>query len=135
MKRSSVLAAVLSLFLMAGGVFAGDTTKKYEVICMKCLAHHAAMGDGGGHGEKHAACAMSCSMKGTDLGLMDSEGNVYLPVNSDFNSARDVIKDKAGQTIELTGTVVKTKGVNYLQLAETKTGSNATTGTDKKAGE
>ena len=135
MKRSSVFATVLSLFLVAGSVFGGDTTKKYEVVCMKCLAHHAALGDGGGHGEKHAACAMKCSMKGMDLGFMDSNGNVYLPVNSDFNSARDAIKDKAGQTIELTGTIIKTKGVNYLQLADSKANSSAAPSTDKKTGE
>lgn len=115
-----ILASVLCLALAAGSVFAGDTTKKYEVVCMKCMAHHMEMGDGGGHGEKHAACAMKCSTKGMDLGLMDKDGNLYLPVNQDFESARDVIKDKAGDTIELTGTVVKTKGVNYLKLADTK---------------
>jgi hypothetical protein len=120
MKRSTVFATVLSLLLVAGSVFAGDTTQKYEVVCMKCLAHHTALGDGGGHGTTHAACAMKCSTKGVDLGLMDSKGNVYLPINQDFESARDVIKDKAGDTIELTGTVIKTKGVNYLQLADTK---------------
>ncbi len=129
MKRSLVLGSVLSLLLAAGSVFAEDTTQKYEVVCMKCMAHHAALGDGGGHGDKHAACAMSCAMKGTDLGLMDSKGNLYMPVNSSFESARNVIKDKAGQTIELTGTIVKTKGVNYLELADTKADATATGGT------
>ena len=61
---------------------------------------------------------MKCSMNGTDLGLMDSKGNLYSVVKPDFSNARDSIKDKAGQTIELTGTVIKTKGITYLQLAD-----------------
>ncbi len=95
-----------------------SVTQKYEVVCLKCMAHNAAMGKEGGHGAGHAACAMKCAANGTDLGLMDSKGNLYAIVNSDFSSARDAIKDKAGQTVELTGTVVKTKGITYLQLAD-----------------
>jgi hypothetical protein len=94
-------------------------TQKYEVVCLKCMAHNAAMGKDGGHGADHAACAMKCSMSGTDLGLMDEKGNLYVPINSSFQSARDSIKDKAGETVELTGTVIKTKGILYLQLADT----------------
>jgi hypothetical protein len=76
------------------------------------------MGKDGGHGAGHAACAMTCSTKGMDLGLMDGKGNLYVPINADFQTARDSIKDKAGQTVELTGTVIKTKGILYLQLAD-----------------
>jgi hypothetical protein len=94
-------------------------TQKYEVVCLKCMAHNAAMGKDGGHGAGHAACAMKCSMSGADLGLMDEKGNLYVPINSGFQSARDSIKDKAGETVELTGTVIKTKGILYLQLADT----------------
>jgi hypothetical protein len=94
-------------------------TQKYEVVCLKCMAHNAAMGKDGGHGAGHAACAMSCSMKGMDLGLMDEKGGLYVPVNDSFQSARNVIKDKAGQTVELTGTVINTNGIQYLQLSDT----------------
>jgi hypothetical protein len=113
---------------IGGLVWADSTTvtQKYEVVCLKCMAHNAAMGKDGGHGAGHAACAMSCSMKGMDLGLMDEKGGLYVPVNSSFQSARDVIKDKAGQTVELTGTVINTKGIQYLQLADPKDNASDT---------
>jgi hypothetical protein len=119
MKKSAFVLAFLALFGWMTAAMAEDKpmTQKYEVVCMKCVAHHMAMGDNGGHGAGHAACAMTCSTKGTDLGLMDAKGNVYVPVDADFKPARDTIKDKAGQTIELTGTVVKTTGITYLKLA------------------
>ena len=119
MKKLKFFVLLIGSLALAGLAFAEGKaiTQKYEVVCLKCMAHNAAMGKDGGHGAGHAACAMKCSMNGTDLGLMDSKGNLYSVVNADFTSARDVIKDKAGQTLELTGTIVKTKGINYLQLA------------------
>lgn len=120
MKKLWMVLAMAGALVWAGSVWAegGSVKQKYEVVCLKCMAHNAAMGKNGGHGAGHAACAMSCATKGTDLGLMDSKGNLYVPVDSSFQSARDAIKDKAGQTVELTGTVVKTKGITYLQLAD-----------------
>ena len=120
MKRLWMVLAAAGAMVLAGSVFAGGkpVTQKYEVVCLKCMAHNASMGKNGGHGAGHAACAMSCSTKGTDLGLMDPKGNLYVPVDASFQSARDAIKDKAGQTVELTGTVIKTKGITYLQLAD-----------------
>jgi hypothetical protein len=120
MRRFLVLFA-FALALSVGNLVWAEgkaVTQKYEVVCLKCMAHNAAMGKDGGHGAGHAACAMSCSTKGMDMGLMDSKGNLYSVIKSDFTPARDAIKDKAGQTVELTGTVVKTKGILYLQLAD-----------------
>jgi hypothetical protein len=117
LKIWMVLAAV-GVLSVVGRVSAGTVTQKYEVVCLKCMAHNAAMGKDGGHGAGHAACAMSCSTKGMDLGLMDEKGSLYVPIDSQFQSARAAIKDKAGQTVELTGTVVKTNGILYLQLAD-----------------
>lgn len=120
MKRLWMVLAAVGAMVLAGTALAGgkSVTQKYEVVCLKCMAHNASMGKDGGHGTGHAACAMSCSTKGTDLGLMDTKGNLYIPVDSGFQSAREAIKDKAGQTVELTGTVIKTKGITYLQLAD-----------------
>jgi len=120
MKKLGFIVFFIGSLALTGWAGAGEktVTQKYEVVCLKCMAHNAAMGKDGGHGAGHAACAMKCSMNGTDLGLMDSKGNLYSVVNPDFSNARDSIKDKAGQTIELTGTVIKTKGITYLQLAD-----------------
>jgi hypothetical protein len=123
MNKKSFLALVAGTFMaLSGMAWAEGTavTQKYEVVCLKCMAHHAAMGDGGGHGEQHAKCAMKCSKDGTDLGLMDKDGNLFIPVDADFKSARKAIKKSAGQTIELSGMLIKTKGINYLQLVEKK---------------
>ena len=119
MRKLRFLALLIGSLALTGLAYAEGKamTQKYEVVCLKCVAHNAAMGKDGGHGAGHAACAMKCAMNGTDLGVMDSKGNLYSVINSDFSSARDVLKDKAGQTVELTGMVIKTKGINYLQLA------------------
>lgn len=120
MKRLWMVLAAVGAMVLAGRALAGDksVTQKYEVVCLKCMAHSASMGKDGGHGAGHAACAMSCSAKGTDLGLMDKKGNLYVPVDSSFQSARESIKDKAGQTVELKGNIIKTKGILYLQLSD-----------------
>lgn len=109
---------VMGFIVATSGAWANGkaVTKKYEVVCMKCIAKHAALGDNGGKGSGHSACAMKCAMGGTDLGLMDKNGNLYQVVDNDFKPARAAIADKAGQTIELTGEIVKTKGVNFLKL-------------------
>lgn len=118
MRKFRWLVMLLGAIGMSGLAYAGKAvTQKYEVVCMKCVAHNASMGKNGGHGAGHAACAMSCASKGSDLGLMDEKGNLFIPLNADFSPARDVVKDKAGQTVELTGEVVRTKGVNYLKLS------------------
>jgi hypothetical protein len=126
MKRMMTMW-IFAMALSVGSLVWADgktVTQKYEVVCLKCMAHNAAMGKDGGHGAGHAACAMSCSMKGMDLGLMDQKGGLYVPVNDSFQSARNVIKDKAGQTVELTGTVINTNGIQYLQLSDTDKASD-----------
>lgn len=119
MRMFKHLLWVLGIFGLAVSAFAGGktVTQKYEVVCMKCVAHSASMGKDGGHGAGHAACAMKCAMNGTNMGLIDEKGNLYIPIDSNFKSASGMVKDKAGQTVELTGTIIKTKGVMYLQLA------------------
>jgi hypothetical protein len=125
MKKLIALMGLMAVALIVGRVYADGkaTTQKYEVVCMKCVAKHTALGDKGGHGDSHAACAMKCSAGGTDLGLMDAKGNVYVPVDGDFKPARGKLADKAGQTIELTGTLMKTKGINYLMIQDSKDSS------------
>src|SRR5580693_9141007 len=113
-----IFAVALSIGSLAWADGGKTVTQKYEVVCLKCMAHNAAMGKDGGHGAGHAACAMSCSTKGMDLGLMDEKGSLCVPIDSQFQSARAAIKDKAGKTVKLTGTVVKTNGIFYLQLAD-----------------
>ncbi len=128
MKKFALMFALFAAFVWAGSALADGkkVSQKYEVVCLKCMAHNASMGKNGGHGAGHSACAMSCATKGTDLGLMDGKGNLYVPIDADFQPMKDSFKDKAGQTIEVTGTVVKTKGINYLMIsgAEDKTGNS-----------
>src|SRR5579859_2581882 len=101
MKRFALMLALLAACAWAGPVLAEGKmmTQKYEVVCLKCMAHNASMGKNGGHGAGHAACAMKCATKGTDLGLMDAKGTLYVPIDADFQPIKDSFKDKAGQTI------------------------------------
>jgi len=96
MKKFAWGLSLLTLCAWAGPVLADGKmmTAKYEVVCLKCMAHNAAMGKNGGHGAGHAACAMSCSTKGMDLGLMDEKGNLYEAIDAGFQSLRESLKDK-----------------------------------------
>ena len=113
MKKILSLLMGLALVFSAAQVFAGGdgtVTKKYLVACMKCFAKH------GGDPGAHASCDKSCSMMGTQLGLVDKDNNTYIPVDAAFKPLIDKLSDQSGQWIELTGVVVKTHGINFLQV-------------------
>ena len=113
MKKSVSLVLGLWLAFSAVQAFADDgtaVTKKYVVACMKCFAKH------GSDPASHAACDMSCSRMGTDLGLVDKDDNAFIPVDADFKPIGPKFASEAGQWVEVTGVVVKTKGVTYLKV-------------------
>jgi hypothetical protein len=115
MKKILSLLMGLAMIFSTAHVFAGDdgeVTKKYLVACMKCFAKH------GADPASHAACDMSCSRMGTDLGLLDKDNNAFIPVDADFKPIGTKFAAQAGQWVEVTGTVVKTKGVTYLKISD-----------------
>ena len=75
-----------------------------EVLDLACYVGH------GGQGEGHAGCAAKCLKSGQPMGLLGTDGTVYILIadHSDA-SAFEKTKDYAGKKVEITGEVA-TKG-------------------------
>src|ERR1039457_2284784 len=123
MKKLIALMGVLAMVLMVGQIFADDMggmkmdkkeapakKMKREVVDVACYAKE------GAKGEKHKECAVKCISGGGELALL-SKGKLYIPVDADFKSAREQFVSKAGESVEVTGTVISKGGVNYLKIS------------------
>jgi hypothetical protein len=131
MRRSAVLltVSVLALSLLAGvpAVFAAeqsmhqnelkakapvpDQTFKCEVVDVSCYVSK------GAHGDAHQGCAAKCISEGGELALLYN-GKLYVPVDAKFHSARKKFVSKGGEKVTVTGHIVHSEGINYLQLAQ-----------------
>lgn len=121
MKKAIYAVAALALAaLQAAPVLADDSAKsmKMEVVDVACYVAK------GAHGPDHQACAVKCISSGGELALL-SGNKLYVPVDKDFHSARDQFVSQAGQTVDVTGTVIKKGGVNYFQLTTTNEAGTA----------
>ena len=88
------------------GMKAGEKSSvvKGEVLDLSCYMGH------GGEGEGHAGCAAKCLKGGQPMGLLGTDGAVYvLFADHSDASAYDKAKDFAGKKVEVTGEVA-TKG-------------------------
>lgn len=107
--------AIAALFLAMTQVtlaVASEETKtiKCEVVDLACYVAK------GAHGPDHKACAVKCINGGTDLALL-YHNKLYMPVDKDFHSARDQFVPKAGDMVDVTGTMISKGGVNFFQLS------------------
>ena len=59
--------------------------------------------EGGGYGDEHAACALTCAKKGQDLAVVTNDG-LYIITG-------DVTKNNNAKLIELVAKEVEAKGV------------------------
>jgi hypothetical protein len=94
----------------SSAAMAAPAGKSYEVVCASCYITK------GASGADHAACAAKCVSGGGELALLRA-GKLYVPVDSDFKSARDQFVSKAGQTVVVDGKVYSKGGVRYLMIA------------------
>jgi hypothetical protein len=101
------LLMISALLLLPLASFASDTAAKKdektlqgEVLDLGCyLAHN-------GKGPDHAMCAKMCVKNGQPMGLLTSDGTVYI-LTADHEDAKafNETKDLAGQKVEIRGTV------------------------------
>ncbi len=108
------VVATLMLLAMTQATFAGEKkmaskAKKYEVVDVACYTGK------GEAGADHKKCAIKCISGGGELALLHG-GDLFVPVDKDFKSARNKFKDHAGETVEVKGKVISKGGVNYLQV-------------------
>src|SRR5436853_6492499 len=116
--KKSFALLVVSLCAASLTTFAQEkksTTISGEVLDMACYSAMGASGAG------HKSCAADCIKGGSPMGLLTSDGKVYLLVeNHDKKDAYAQAKTHAGEQITVTGTVAEKGGVQSLIVNEVK---------------
>jgi hypothetical protein len=89
------------------GESAGKTqTLTGELLDLACYVGHEAKG------EKHKSCAQACISGGAPMGLLTSDGHVYLLVeNHELKKPYEELKTKAAEQVKVTGTVQERGGL------------------------
>jgi hypothetical protein len=123
-----IFIAGLSVFMAMGASIAlaqeeghhhdsmsSDTNKQVtlvgEVIDLYCFMEHP----GDGQGPDHAKCAQSCIKKGLPIGFL-ADGEVYLIIGKEHESAKDLVVDYPGMQARLTGTLIEHDGMKAIEI-------------------
>ncbi len=118
-----IAAAVLAAACLVSPLAAEDAHKQHgaaesktatlsgEVLDMSCYMNHE------GKGPKHAKCAKSCALKGSPIGLLTADGQVYL-FTEDHAKTKEYAKARelAAEQVKVTGTIAKKGGVQALSV-------------------
>ena len=96
---------------MSGGKAAMKTVTG-EVVDMGCYLGHAA------RGEKHVSCATKCLNNGMPMGLLTSNGTLYLlTLNHDNADPYNSLKNMAGKNVTVTGEVMARSGIQGIDVS------------------
>ena len=121
MKRLHVIALLFALLALPLAAFAAgdhehqEVTVQGEVLDMSCYVAHGATG------EDHAGCAKKCVKEGQPMGLLASDGTVYLLyAGHDDSSAYEKTKDFAGKKVEISGEAGSKGGVKGIEVQSVK---------------
>ena len=108
------LGILLGIISFASSAFAQKMqTVEGEVLDMVCFMAHE------GKGSKHKACAQKCINDGAAVGLLTSDGKVYLVIeNHHKKEAYQQVKKLAAEKVKITGPVYIKRGVQAIE-AET----------------
>jgi hypothetical protein len=86
-----------------------------EVVDMGCYLGHGAKGEG------HIACATKCIANGMPMGLLTSDGKLFLlTMNHDNPDPYNKIKEMAGKTVAVTGSAMTRSGVSAIDVTDFK---------------
>lgn len=114
-KKSFLLITIL---LCAASITSFAQEKKTitgEILDMACYSASGASGEG------HKSCATACIKGGAPMGILTSDGKVYLLVeNHDKKDAYAEAKKHAGDQITATGTLSEKGGLQTLIVDEVK---------------
>src|SRR5207249_10100777 len=130
MKRMTALigAALLTLAVSQGAAhdmghmhMAGtQKTVTGEVVDLGCYLGHSA------RGEKHISCATKCIDQGMPMGLLTSNGTLYLlTLNHDNADPYNELKTMAGKMVSVTGMVMTRSGMKGIEAASYKVAETA----------
>ena len=89
-----------------------------EVVDMGCWLGHAA------RGEKHISCATKCLNQGMPMGLLTSNGTLYL-VTLDHDNADPYnnLKGMAGKSVSVTGELLTRSGMRAVEASAVQVAS------------
>ena len=89
-----------------------------EVVDMGCWLGHAA------RGEKHISCATKCLNQGMPMGLLTSNGTLYL-VTLDHDNADpyNQLKTLAGKNVTVTGELLARSGMKGVEASAVQVAS------------
>lgn len=91
------------------------TTLTGEIVDTGCYLGHAA------RGAKHVGCATKCIANGMPMGLLTSQGALYLlTLNHDNPDPYNQLKEMAGKTVAVTGTVIERSGMKGIDVTGVK---------------
>jgi hypothetical protein len=86
-----------------------------EVLDMGCYMKS------GAHGADHKSCADMCVKGGSPMGVLTSDGKVYLLVADDSKKdAYEEAKKHAGEQVTVTGELSEKDGIKGLVVADVK---------------
>jgi hypothetical protein len=86
-----------------------------ELVDMGCYMGHGAKGAG------HIACATKCINGGMPMGLLTSDGKLYLlTMNHDNADPYNKIKEYAGKTVAVTGAMMERSGMKAIDVTAFK---------------
>lgn len=113
MKRTLAALALTVLALSWGApiALAADGSWSGEVIDIACYQK-----DKNNVGAKHAACATKCVKEGNPMGLLVGTEVVTLKAGADAK-AYESMKDMAGKTVEVKGSVEEKDGKKTVTVA------------------
>jgi hypothetical protein len=82
-----------------------------EIVDMGCFVEH------GAKGEKHVGCASKCIAGGMPMGLLTTDGKLYLiTLDHDNADPYNQCKDWAAKQVTLTGTIAERSGVRAIDV-------------------
>jgi len=120
MHRSVRIFAALAILGLASPALADQhmhasaakaTTLTGEIVDTGCYMAHEA------HGEKHVSCATKCINNGMPMGLLMSDGTLYLLTMSHDNAdPYNSMKKMAGKTVKVTGETMARGGMKAIQV-------------------
>ncbi len=132
MKRVLGVAALMAAVLFVTGALADEkkemkaekkpVTLKGEIVDTGCYISHGAMG------EKHKQCATTCIANGMPMGLLTTEGKLYLlTLDHDNADPYNQCKEMASMTVEVTGVVSERNGIKAIDVTGVKAPEAAAT--------
>lgn len=113
------VAAILlfdpSMGVRAHGGAAADISVAGEIVDLACYVSH------GGKGPEHQKCAQKCAEQGQPIGLLGTDGKVYvLFADHADGAAYGKARSLAGSNVEIKGTPATKEGINGLTVHDVR---------------